>query len=67
MTFSAPLLYYLTNRPNVLHRDFLLQAEPDEQRKIVAALQRARPKAVIRWLAPASAQPEPNRRVDRAG
>jgi hypothetical protein len=67
VTFSDPLLYYLADRPNALHRDFLLQAKPDEQRKIVAALQRAKPKVIVRWLAPASAQPEPNRRGRPSG
>ena len=42
MTFSNPLLHYLIDRPNVLRRDVLLQAKPEEQRRIVAALQRAR-------------------------
>ncbi|HEY6891587.1 MAG TPA: hypothetical protein VI300_27530, partial [Solirubrobacter sp.] len=67
VTFSNPLLYYLVDRPNVLHRDFLLQAKPQEQRKIVAALRRARPRVVIRWLAPESAKPEPNRRGRPSG
>ena len=67
VTFSDPLLYYLADRPNVLRQDFLLQAKPEEQRKIVAALQRAKPKVIVRWLAPASAQPEPNRRGRPSG
>jgi hypothetical protein len=67
VTFSNPLLYYLVDRPNVLHRDFLLQAKPEEQRKIVAALQAAKPKAIVRWLAPESAKPEPNRRGRPSG
>jgi O-antigen/teichoic acid export membrane protein len=67
VTFSDPLLHFLVRRPNVLHRDALLQARPPEQRKIVAALRRARPRAVIRWTAPASAQPEPNRRGRPSG
>jgi hypothetical protein len=67
VTFSNPLLHYLTNRPNVLHRDVLLQAKPDEQRRIVEALQRTKPKVVVRWLAPESAKPEPNRRGRASG
>ncbi len=31
VTFSNPLLYYLVGRPNVLRRDVLLQAKPEEQ------------------------------------
>jgi hypothetical protein len=66
VTFSNPLLHYLVGRPNVLHRDVLLQAKPSEQAKIVAALQRAKP-VVIRWTDPASATPEPNRRGRPSG
>ncbi|HWK28875.1 MAG TPA: hypothetical protein VNS09_20100, partial [Solirubrobacter sp.] len=67
VTFSNPLIHYLTHRPNVLHRDVLLQAKPDEQRTIVAALQRAQPKVIVRWTAPESATPEPNRRGRPSG
>ena len=67
VTFSNPLLHYLVDRPNVLHRDVLLQAKPEEQRRIVAALQRARPRAIVRWTAPESAEPEPNRRGRPSG
>jgi len=66
VTFSDPLLHYLVDRPNVLHRDVLLQARPAEQEKIVAALRRARP-VVIRWTDPASSKPEPNRRGRPSG
>ena len=67
VSFSNPLLHYLTDRPNVLHRDVLLQAKPEEQRNIVAALQRAQPRVVIRWRDPESARPEPNRRGRPSG
>jgi hypothetical protein len=63
VTFSNPLLYYLVDRPNAIRRDFLLQAKPQEQRNIIAKL----PRVVIRWLDPASAQPEPNRRGRSSG
>ncbi len=66
VTFSDPLLHYLVGRPNVLHRDVLLQARPREQANIVAALRRARP-VVIRWTDPASSRPEPNRRGRPSG
>jgi hypothetical protein len=65
VTFSNPLLYYLVGRPNVLQRDFLLQAKPEEQRRIIAKLPRA--KVVIRWTNPESARPEPNRRGRPSG
>src|SRR5262249_20128788 len=47
VSFSNPLLHYLVDRPNVLQRDVLLQAKPEEQRKIIAKLPRA--KVIIRW------------------
>jgi hypothetical protein len=67
VSFSNPLIHYLTDRPNVLRRDVLLQAKPDEQERIVAALERAQPKAIVRWTAPESAKPEPNRRGRPSG
>jgi hypothetical protein len=67
VTFTDPLLHFLTRRPNVLRRDVLLQARPGEQRTIVAVLQRTRPKAIVRWTDPASAKPEPNRRGRPSG
>jgi hypothetical protein len=62
VTISDPLIHFLVHRPNVLHRDVLIQARPKEQDAIVAALRRTRPKAVVRWTDPASSRPEPNRR-----
>jgi O-antigen/teichoic acid export membrane protein len=67
VTFSDPLLHFLAHRPNVLRRDVLLQARPQEQRTIVAVLKRTRPKAIVRWTDPASARPEPNRRGRPSG
>lgn len=67
VTFSNPLIHYLTGRPNVLRRDVLLQAKPSEQARIVAALERTRPKVVVRWTAAESAKPEPNRRGRPSG
>ena len=67
VTLTDPLLHFLVDRPNVLRRDALLQARPEEQERIVAALERARPKAVIRWLDPVSARPEPNERGRPSG
>jgi hypothetical protein len=67
VSFSNPLLHFLADRPNLLHRDVLLQAKPAEQDRIVAALTRAPPRAIVRWTAPASARPEPNRRGRPSG
>ena len=66
VTFSNPLLHYLLERPNVLDRDVLLQAKPEEQERIVAVLRRARP-VVVRWTSPESARPEPNLRGRPSG
>ena len=55
VSFSNPLLHFLTDRPNVLHRDVLLQAKPEEQARIVAALS-------ARGRARSSAGPHPRRR-----
>ena len=37
------------------------------RQRIVAALERARPKVIVRWIAPESAKPEPNRRGRPSG
>ena len=50
-----------------LGRDVSVQALPREQARIVAALRRARPRAVVRWTDPASSRPEPNRRGRPSG
>ncbi|MGH2948232.1 MAG: hypothetical protein ACRDPC_18590, partial [Solirubrobacteraceae bacterium] len=67
VTLTNPLIHFLVRRPNVLRRDVLLQARPEEQARIVAALERTRPRAVIRWLDPLSSRPEPNRRGRTSG
>ncbi len=66
VTSTAPLLHFLVNRPNVLRRDVLLQARPEEQDRIVAVLRRDRP-VVIRWTDPRSSASEPNRRGRSSG
>jgi hypothetical protein len=67
VTSTTPIVHFLVRRPNVLHRDALLQARPAEQRAIVAALRRARPRAIVRWTSPASSHPEPNARGRPSG
>src|SRR5215218_1162703 len=67
VTISDPLIHFLVRRPNVLSRDVGVQALPEEQARTVAALRRARPRAVVRWTDPASARPEPNRRGRPSG
>ena len=67
VTISDPLVHFLVRRPNVLSRDVSVQALPREQALTVAALRRARPKAIVRWTDPASSRPEPNRRGRPSG
>jgi len=67
VTLSDPLIHFLVRRPNVLFRDVLVQARPDEQARIVAALRRTRPRVVVRWTDPASSRPERNRRGRPSG
>ncbi len=65
--FSNPLLYVLTDRPNVLDRDVGLFALPSAQREIVDALEREQPRAVVRWTDPISSRAEPNLRGKPSG
>jgi hypothetical protein len=67
VTINDPLLYVLTERPNVMHEDFVLQTSAAQQQRIVAALAKTRPRVVIRWLDPISSKPEPNRRGRSSG
>jgi hypothetical protein len=67
VTLSDPLLHFLVRRPNVLRDDVLLQAEPDEQARIVAALERTPPRVVVRWTDPISSHPEANGRGRPSG
>jgi hypothetical protein len=67
VAFNAPLLYVLTQRPNVLERDVGLFARPSEQRYIVRRLRAARPRAVVRWTSRLSAEREPNKRGKPTG
>ena len=67
VTLTDPLIHFLVRRPNVLDRDVIVQARPEEQAAIVAALRRARPAVVVRWTDPISARPEPNRRGRPSG
>lgn len=62
-----PLIYVLTERDNPTGRDFGLLARAKEQREAIAALERTRPRAIVRWTDPISAQPEPNERGRPSG
>jgi hypothetical protein len=64
---NNPLIYVLTERDNPTHDDFGLLTGGPAQAKIVAALERARPKAIVRWLSPESTIREPNDRGKPTG
>jgi hypothetical protein len=64
---NNPLIYVLTERDNPTRADFGLQTGPVAQRSIVAALERARPKVIVRWLSPESTKREPNARGRPSG
>jgi hypothetical protein len=59
---NDPLIYVLTERDNPTRQDFGLQTGAPAQREIVAALERARPRVIVRWLSPESVKREPNDR-----
>jgi hypothetical protein len=63
-TAGAPILYVLAERPNASRYDIqapgVVTSAP-VQREIVTALSTHKPKAIVRWLDPLTAAPEPNR------
>jgi hypothetical protein len=65
--FTDPLLYILTGRDNATDRDHGLIAQAGVQRRIVAQLQRARPRVIVRWTDPLGFQREPNLRGRPSG
>jgi hypothetical protein len=70
VTAGAPLLYLLAGRPNPTRYDIaapgVVTTEP-VQREIVEDLERSRVRFVVRWTAPASAAPEPNKAGESSG
>jgi hypothetical protein len=64
---NDPLVYVLTERDNPTRQDFGLQTGAKAQAAIVAALGRARPKAIVRWTDPVSTKREPNARGRPSG
>ena len=63
VTAGNPLLYVLADRPNPTRYDIeapgVVTSAP-VQREIVADLERARPRVVVRDTSPVTAAPEPN-------
>ncbi|HEX8053795.1 MAG TPA: hypothetical protein VF517_12450 [Thermoleophilaceae bacterium] len=69
VTSGNPLLYVLAERPNVTRYDIAapgVVTSAPVQREIVADLRRERP-LVVRWIAPITAEPEPNRAGESSG
>ncbi|MBA3301544.1 MAG: glycosyltransferase family 39 protein [Thermoleophilaceae bacterium] len=62
-----PLIYVLAERENPTDRDFGLLSRRKEQREAIAALERERPAALVRWTDPKSSRPEPNERGKPSG
>ena len=65
--FSNPLVYVLTERTNPTSRDFGLLTSASAQQDIIAALERTRPRVLVRWNDTLSFQPEPNLRGQSSG
>ena len=65
--FDNLLFYILADRDTVLDAGATLQALPAEQRRTIAALERQRPRVVVRWTDPLSSQREPNKRGRPSG
>jgi hypothetical protein len=64
---NDPLIYVLAERDNPTRQDFGLQTGAPAQREIVADLERARPRVIVRWLSPESVKREPNDRGKPTG
>ncbi|MEA2492331.1 MAG: hypothetical protein QOJ29_242 [Thermoleophilaceae bacterium] len=64
---NDPLIYVLTDRDNPTRQDFGLQTKAPAQRAIVTALERAKPKVIVRWSSPESTKREPNDRGKPTG
>jgi hypothetical protein len=64
---NDPLIYVLAERDNPTRQDFGLQTGGPAQREIVAALERSRPKVIVRWLSRESTKREPNDRGKPTG
>jgi len=67
VAFNQPLIYVLTQRRNASDEDFGLLATRSAQERAVTALERERPRAVVRWLDPISVRREDNRRGRPSG
>ncbi len=64
---NNPMLYVLADRGNVVDHDFGPVTTGRFQSKVVAALARERPRAVVRWTDPMSTLREPNPSASSSG
>ncbi len=70
VTSGNPLFYVLADRPNPTRYDIAapgVVTTAAVQREIVRDLERARPRLVVRWTAPITAEDEPNRAGESTG
>jgi dolichyl-phosphate-mannose-protein mannosyltransferase len=67
VAFENALLYVMTERDNPTGEDVGLRAAPREQERLVRALERSRPRVVVRWTDPLSSKREPNPRGRSSG
>lgn len=70
VTSGNPLFYVLAERPNPTRYDIAapgVVTSAPVQREIVRDLERARPRLVVRWTAPITAEDEPNRAGESSG
>jgi hypothetical protein len=64
---NQPLVYAFADRHNPTGIDYGLQTSATDQQRLVARLREARPRAIVRWLDPASVVREPNLRGEPSG
>lgn len=64
---NNPLIYVLTERDNPTAQDFGLQTGAAAQAEIIDALERVKPRVIVRWTSPESTVREPNDRGRPSG
>jgi hypothetical protein len=67
VSFSAPLIYVLTERDNPQREDVGLWSSAAAQNRIVRVLRDEQPRIVVRWTNPLSSKREPNARGRPSG
>lgn len=70
VTSGTPLFYVLADRPNPTRYDIQAPGVINTarvEREVIGDLERARPRLVVRWTAPVTAEHEPNRAGQSSG